>query len=165
MVTAAAQIFGSRRTKLKLDQLEQLDITPKTPDIDTTNAQPLDDPTAPTAQDRKRSPSNHCSRDFWTVQSCGQYNDFSWRPKVKSEVNGGRCLIRSWGSDGRRYFLILNGWSSFLTSMVPPKSLRASSRCCFHQFLIVTLMDGRWTLFWPLIFTIGWQKKHHYSLY
>lgn len=39
-VRLAAQIFGSRRAKLKLDQLEQLDITPNTSDIDTTNVIP-----------------------------------------------------------------------------------------------------------------------------
>ena len=108
--------------------------------------QRLQRPAKPAArQDRKRSRSNHCSRDFWTVQSCGQYNDFSWRhqSQVRSEYEWReRCLIRSWGEvmiDGISW--ILNSWELlFLTSMVPPRSMSTSSRCGFHEFLIVTLI-------------------------
>lgn len=136
--------------KLSWNLTSQLDITPKTPDIQhhvtpkrlgrSNGSRPA---SSGTGQDKEPIQPlqprfldgpilRSIQRLLVKAQSLSQ-KWYEWRE---------RCLIRSWGEvmvDGISW--ILNIWEFlFNASMVPPKSLSTNSRCCFHQFLIVTLI-------------------------
>lgn len=74
-------------------------------------------------------------------------------------------LIRSWGSDGRWYVLILNIGSSFLAWFFPPKSLSTYSRCCFHHFFNYHPHLGKMSPMLTIIFYNWVAKTHHCSPY